>query len=361
MDKQEKVIIYYFYMNIIGGIETWIYNFCQQMKDNYDITVITCGDINQLKRLCEIVDVEIYDANRKYECDVLINNHSWAKTPSNIIFKKNIKVIHANYTELRNPDLKIIQDADEYVAVSKSAAEASLKAFGIKCLVINPFLLNKKELNHGLKLISLTRATSEKGIDRIYKLAELFNSAGIVFKWDIYSNIKPEIIPKGITICEPKLKTTQELYDSDYLVQLSDTESFCYSVHEALQCGVPVIVTDIKAFKDVIVDGYNGYKLPLDMENIDVRKIYENIPKEFVYDEENDLKKKSWYNLIGKPVYVKRDRYSEDVEILIKMDYMDLLLNKYITKGTVLKVNKVRAAELCFDTPERPAIAVYVR
>ena len=71
--------------------------------------------------------------------------------------------------------------------------------------------------------------------------------------------------------------------NADYLVQLSDNEGYCYAVVEALTAGVPVIVTDCPVFKELgLEDGKNCYILPFDMQNVNVNKIYNNIPK-FTY------------------------------------------------------------------------------
>ena len=85
--------------------------------------------------------------------------------------------------------------------------------------------------------------------------------------------------------------------DADYTIQLSDSEGFCYAVHESLSVGTPVIVTDIPIFK-MIVNGYNGYRLPLDMSKIPIDEIINNIPKGFMYHTEQAALKNKWQNLI---------------------------------------------------------------
>jgi glycosyltransferase involved in cell wall biosynthesis len=65
----------------------------------------------------------------------------------------------------------------------------------------------------------------------------------------------------------------------DYLVQLSDTESFCYSAFEALQRNVPVILTNFPEAQSIVVDGENGYILEMDLSNLDVEKIFTKKPK----------------------------------------------------------------------------------
>jgi glycosyltransferase involved in cell wall biosynthesis len=69
----------------------------------------------------------------------------------------------------------------------------------------------------------------------------------------------------------------------DYLVQLSDTESFCYSAYEALQRNVPVILTDFPEARNLVDDGENGFIVDMDLSNLDVDRIFNNKPKATYY------------------------------------------------------------------------------
>ena len=64
----------------------------------------------------------------------------------------------------------------------------------------------------------------------------------------------------------------------DYLVQLSDTESFCYSAYEALQREVPVILTRFPEAYNIVEEGQNGYLVEMDLSDLDVEKIFNEIP-----------------------------------------------------------------------------------
>ena len=83
---------------------------------------------------------------------------------------------------------------------------------------------------------------------------------------------------------------------ADYVVQLSDNEGFCYSIHEALQIGKPVIVTDWQGVRDVVKDGQNGYILSMDLIDLDIDKLYNSIPKGDKLEVNNS--KPLWNNLI---------------------------------------------------------------
>ena len=86
--------------------------------------------------------------------------------------------------------------------------------------------------------------------------------------------------------------------DADYVVQLSDSEGFGMVVHEALMMGTPVIASDIPIFNKYIKNGYNGYLLPVNMENVDVYQICNNIPKDFVYDNQYDSLQNQWKTIL---------------------------------------------------------------
>ena len=62
-------------------------------------------------------------------------------------------------------------------------------------------------------------------------------------------------------------------------MQLSDDESFCLFIQECLKLKVPVIVTDLPVYRELKITEKEAHYLNLDMSNLDVDKIYNNIPK----------------------------------------------------------------------------------
>ena len=61
-------------------------------------------------------------------------------------------------------------------------------------------------------------------------------------------------------------------------MQTSYCESYCYSIRQALNLGVPVISTNIPEARKVIEDGKNGYLISADLHDLDIDKIMENKP-----------------------------------------------------------------------------------
>lgn len=83
--------------------------------------------------------------------------------------------------------------------------------------------------------------------------------------------------------------------DSTYVVLFTKSEGRPYSIAEALQYGVPCIVSDVGGCTELIKDGVNGYVVPLDM-NFDINKI-KKIPK--VKPTNDDYVVDMWCDYLG--------------------------------------------------------------
>lgn len=355
--QQKSIIIYLDYVYDIGGIESWLYYLCQNLCHYYNITFLfDIGSMEQLKRLNKYVDVEHRDIDKIYICDVLLIASNWSGTPKNIKYNKCISTVHSDYkyfNEQLKYNLSVIKNADEVICVSKNAADSIRELFGIQGKIISNILGKKQKTNKILHLVSFTRLSEEKGYSRICALVKMLKENKIKFDWKIFSDIESKSFEKlncpEVIFMEPTLDVYDYIVDADYLVQLSDSEAFCYSVHEALQYGTPVIVTDIEAFKDVVIDGYNGYKIKLNMSNVDsefLNKIVNNIPKDFKYDERFEEIKEQWFDVLGEPVENNKDYCSSTVKLEVLEDYYDKELQKEMNVGDIITVDKLRAYEL---------------
>ena len=296
----------------INGISTWITNFCKEFHNEYMICIIT-----------DVIDIKFYnmvanyamcikmDLNKVYTCEILINHFDFKPAPSNIKADNTYTLLHCDYGAYPEEKIKNIKlDPDgKYISVSELAAKNIRERFGVKCLAIEGLFMPKPKKKKVYKFITASRPLPEKGINRVFKLANLFKEYEINFQWLIFfdkdiktANFKtpfPELIIGGAV---PHELLMQYIGDADYLIQLSSSEGFCCSVHEALLMGTPVITTDIPIF-DCVKDGYNGYKLPLDMKNIDVRKIIDNIPNDFEYESKEKEIKKKWRKIFDEGIY----------------------------------------------------------
>lgn len=276
-----KNIIYFSDINKIGGIESWLYYISKIFGSKYDITVFyQTGDPKQILRLKKYVRCLKWK-DEQIECEKAMFCYDL-----NIIDKINAKeyvqFLHGDYEALKvkpNTHPKI----NKYYAVSEVVKNSFEKLTGKKVEVIyNPIALDKpKKL---LKLISATRLTKEKGKHRIEKLAKILDENNINYLWTIFTDDTNAINNPNIIYIKPKLDISSYIVNNDYLVQLSDSEGYCYSAVEALSLGIPVIATDMPVLKEIGLENEkNGYILDFDLKNVDVNKIYNNIPKNFNY------------------------------------------------------------------------------
>ena len=363
--KQKKIALYYEYVNKIGGIETWMYNLCIALYKYYDVTLLYKGcDFLQTTRFYPYCTLEQWNAKKEYEFDTVINSSNWREFPKNIKAEKVFTVIHCDY-EYANKQLGIspmINPDHKLISVTKYAQKQFEKTFHKQSDVIEGLLMPKYSPNKVLHFISATRLSGEKGGKRFRKIIEALREAKIKFDWKVFTNdALPKDCPELIK-CSPTMDIYDYIADADYLVQLSDSEALCCVVREALMLGTPVIVTDIPAF-NYVQDGVMGYKLNLDMSNLDIQKIYNEIPNGFEYKEDNDQMLKQWCDKIGGAAYDKFKGKNGNKMVRVKalIDYNDLELNKYITAGTEMEVNELRAFALCQATASHPQVAERIK
>lgn len=267
-------IFYFKSISEIGGIETFLY-YLSKLYKNYDVTIIyDYANREQLARLKKNVKCIKFNG-QEIECEKAFFNYN-LDIIDKVKAKEYYQIIHGDYkaTGIQcNTNTKITK----YLAVSKIAGESFYQETGIKPEIIyNPLNIDKPKKI--LKLISATRLTNEKGYNRMIKLAKELSDKKIPFEWHVFTN-KSDIDSDFFIARKPKLNIINDIAEADYLVQLSDSEGYCYSIVEALSVGTPVICTNIPVLKEIGVSKNNSYILNLDMFNINVDKIYKEIPK----------------------------------------------------------------------------------
>ena len=173
-------------------------------------------------------------------------------------------------------------------------------------------------------------------------LANELTKRNIPFIWLVFTNDKNAIDNPNVIYMKPRLDIRDYIASADYLVQLSDTEAWCYSVLESLLLGTPVITTPIPSFEEMgVKSGENGYILNWNMHDIPVEDIYNNIPT-FSFKAPKDIYDKL---LVDKPTtYDPNELY----ECRALKNYYDIVFNKQIKKGDILpeKIPRERAEEL---------------
>ena len=69
-----QVVLYYGWIQQIGGVETFIYNFCEKMSEYYDIAILyDRGDMKQIRRLQRFAPC-YHNGDHQIMCDTLIIN-----------------------------------------------------------------------------------------------------------------------------------------------------------------------------------------------------------------------------------------------------------------------------------------------
>lgn len=344
--------------NVCGGVETFIYYMAKLYSESHDIVVFyKTGSQAQVERLKKLVRV-VKNVGQEIECELLIMNYD-IEVMRQVKADKYIQVVHADY-ERQKIKPRTDDRIDEYVAVSKVVADAWKRLTGITCKVIpNPLCLDKPK--RVLHLISATRLSPEKGKDRMKMLGDLLDKAEIPYTWTVYTDAKePFNNPNFITL-PPRLDILDMIADADYLVQLSDCEGACYSVIEALSLGTPVIVTDIPTFREQGVrDGENGYLLPLDMKDIDIKKIYEEIPKFFYRRTQT-----KWSDALvpGKSDYleeISRRFLVEATDEYLKRSVVDNELGRVPQPGERFTVGMERLKRLMGDNPYKKEFVKFI-
>ena len=300
-----KIIIYQGYLYRIGGIETFVYNLVKTYRDkNITIMYDTC-DFKQLQRLSKYCDLEKFDG-KKHDCDVLIiANYDSGKMADRFNAKRVYQMCHADleafkkYPSFQNYEWKKHPKVDKIISVSETAALGLKKTFGYDSEIIYNLLDKDFKDDDPMVFVTLSRMTVEKGAERMVQMARKFKAAGKKFIWFVCCTLdqtSPRIqkmfkdIPEFI-IVRPDFYNKGLIKNSDYLVQLSDTESFCYSAFEALQRGVPVILTDFPEARKIVEPGKNGYLVSMDLSDLDIEKIFNEVPKKVSYEDRCDYDK----------------------------------------------------------------------
>lgn len=361
-----KILLYSYSHNRIGGVETFNLNFCKRMSKYFEITfVYEIGDFEKLIEISQYATVVKY-TGQSFETDICVRSSAWGsrlkgkvKTTTGI----DIQMCHADYRNAIvdwNFTYTMLPETSHHVCVGQNVMDSLIELYGEKydlkdVRVIYNLLDNDLKVDRVLKLITVSRISREKGFERIIKFVKALKEYGKPFLWFIYGdyssayaqNIKnqlseyPEVIFMG-----PKIGIASQVADCDYLVQLSDSEGFSYSIYEALQVGTPCITTNFQSAYEQITDGKNGYILDMELSNLDIDKIYKNIPKEISFKEKST--EKEWLELMGTPKTKPRPPKPklETVKVIAIMDYFDKEKQREVKKEEILEVSAERSKVL---------------
>lgn len=319
---------------------------CKLLSEYYDILLlyITC-DKDQLNRLKQYVNVEKYNDNKQYECDICLLASSWGGYPDSVTASSGryIQMIHADYSVLAKTGwlYKPFKKTTEHIAVGEHVANTFKEYYNIDAKIVHNILDELQPIKRKLRLISATRLSNEKGYNRMIKLANTLKENNIRFEWVIFTdlkqyNVKPiqldEVIFKQST-----LDIFPHIVDADYGVQLSDTEGYSYFVNECLQYGTPMITTNFQSAYESVIDGYNGYILDMELSNLDIDKLVNNIPKDFIYTPKTSIN--TWKNILGKSnTKTILNNTKDTMTVRITRNYRDNSLNRMVKANEIFEL-----------------------
>jgi|SRR6478735_760457 len=289
-----KVIIYISNWNQIGGVETFVKNFCKRMYKHVEVKLLydNVASNHLVTEMQEYCNVEKANFKQRYNCDIFISASAWGKSAFDIIDSKvYVQMVHADYRVVISGwafKYKKHPKVTHHVCVGEIVKEGFEATTGLKSdaiiynLLDNTQKYEKKPKNDKLTLITCSRLSGEKGFNRMHTMAKQLDQKGIDYIWNVFGDDShdfgkqllkqfkdcPNVFFKGITT-EP----FKEINKADYLVQLSDTEGFAYSVYEAMQVKTPCIITPFASGKEQITNGVNGYIVPFEMDNIPFESI----------------------------------------------------------------------------------------
>ena len=186
-----------------------------------------------------------------------------------------------------------------YVAVSKICAEKAKGYYPTETIeyALNPYKLDT-EVKKRMKLTSTLRSTPVKRLDRIEKMAKLMDELEIPYTWEVFTDKNENTNVSGLIYRQRIPNPLPYVKDSDYFVLLSDSESFSYSVLEALSVNTKVVVTPLPVYNEIgVLEDENSIVIPFEYfndENVDKLKevilaMYEVMDKPIEYNDQEVL------------------------------------------------------------------------
>lgn len=284
--KGNRIMVHQKFCYKIGGIETANLAIAKTFPKRNIVFVFQSGDNDQIMALGKYHDVIIDNGHQTYDVDVCIftNYDSAPQILDRVKARKIYQQIHADFYALKQmpewanfawaPSPRI----SKVLCVSETAQKGLQRAFQHDSIVV-PNILLPTSKERPTVFMCLTRATPEKGVDKLVELLKRFDEKGKDYVLFLCSTIEQgrdsdQIYlsenPRVITV-QPSPYARQLLRAADWLVQLSYNESFCYAVREALQVGVPCIGSDIPELNKLIRNGQNGY---IYKEGDDIEKFF---------------------------------------------------------------------------------------
>lgn len=339
-------IFYVADINIIGGVETFLWELVKKYK-KYDIAVVyrTGYDvqINRLKKYCMVYR----HVNQRIKCKTAIINYDVSIINFIDEGAKIYQVIHGDYSNpvytwkpLTHPRV------DKYICITEYMLSTFYKVSGCNntMLSYNPLSVDDEE-DDLLILVSATRLTKIKGKDRMIALANALDSAGVKYIWYVFTNDANAINNPNVVYMKPRLDVRRWIKKADYVIQLSDTEALCYTMVESLYLGVPVVCTPFPFLDEIgIKNGLNAWILKFDLSNLN--EVVKNMKSKKL-----NFKFKMKEDIYDELLSHAPSHFEEDKTMKVKVEALDTYSNFNVIDSELGRVPK--AGEQFEVTKER--------
>ena len=342
---QHDNIFYVADINVIGGIETFLWELVKKYS-KYDMAVVyktgNQAQIDRLKKYCMVYQHH----NQRLKCNVAIINYDVSIINFIDEGAKIYQVIHGDYSNpvytwkpLTHPRITNYICITEYMM----STFKQITHCDNTLLSYNPLTIEDEE-DDLLILVSATRLTKIKGKDRMIALANALDNAGIKYIWYVFTNDVNAINNPNVVYMKPRLDVRRWIKKADYVIQLSDTEALCYTMVESLYLGVPVICTPFPFLDEIgVEDGKNAWILKFDLSNLE--HIVKNIKKKL--DFKFKLKEDRYDELLSHtPSHFKEDKVMkvkvEALDTYKKFNVTDSELGRVPESGEQFEVTKER-------------------
>jgi glycosyltransferase involved in cell wall biosynthesis len=207
-------------------------------------------------------------------------------------------------------------------------------------------LLKPNKPNRVLNIVSCTRLSKEKGYDKMKVSAKVMKEKKIPYNWHVFTTDLANEYIDGLMFRKAIFNTEDYVANADYTWYMPDTESYGYSIVEALCLGVPVVVTDMPVMKEIgIKHGENGFILDFELKNVDdvIKSMYDKKLKGFKYEQlESD---KEWQKILGAETK-KRYSYNPKLTVQALLEYYDTQLQRKVLKGEIFEVKDLERLDV---------------
>ncbi len=325
----------------VGGVEEFFYQLAKKYGNTHNITVLYReADKKQLDRLKRYVKCVRF-VGQRVKCKRVFFNF-FASMKDYIDAEEKYLIVHFDAKAMVEQGIKRPQQLPhdpsfKYIAVSDLAAKNFTEVTGIPCArCYNPLQLD--EPSKVWRFVVASRITDEKGKEELLRYVRCLDEIpDFKYQLFVFSNDKlPQISPNVFQL-PARLDVMDFIKASDALIQFTHHESFGYSVEQALSLGVPVIVSDVPAFREIGVNETNSIILNNKFTQKDVDESIERLKKgfKFTYKPLKD----DWNKFLakGKPTYDYNEELNQQVWVECTTRFFDIDAQLLRAKNDIFK------------------------